>query len=171
MAKVTKTPSTQESGRGDLMPSGAFGGDLDRMFDDFFAMSPFRWLTSPEWALGKWGTSVSGAFHRADILDKGDAYEIDVEVPGMVEKDLDLALSDGFLTVSGQSTQEEEQRAEGRYLSERSYGAFSRRFRLPENIDTDKIDASLENGLLKIVLPKTADVASQEKKIAIKHRH
>jgi HSP20 family protein len=86
----------------------------------------------------------------------------------MEEKDIDVKFADGVLTIKGEKKEEREEKKKDYYLSERRFGSFQRSFRVPEGVDADKIDASFKNGVLTVMLPKSAEAQKREKKIAIK---
>lgn len=88
------------------------------------------------------------------------------EVPGMEEKDIEVLLDDGVLTLRGEKRSETEDK--NRQFSERYYGRFERRIPIGYEIEEDKIDARFKNGVLSVTLPKTAKAQSQAKRIAIK---
>ncbi len=73
-----------------------------------------------------------------------------------------------MLTIKGEKKEEEEEKKKGYYLMERHYGAFQRSFRLPESVETAKIDASFDKGVLTIRAPKSAKAKPAEKKIRVK---
>jgi len=79
-----------------------------------------------------------------------------------------VKLSNGTLTISGEKKDERENKEKDYYFSERRYGSFKRAFRLPEGVDTDKIEASFDKGVLTVRLPKTTEARKAEKKIEIK---
>jgi len=88
------------------------------------------------------------------------------ELPGVDEKDLDVAVHNGLLTVSGSRQAEERKEGESYALYERQFGSFSRSFALPDMADGDRIDASLKNGILMLTIPKKAE--AKPRKIEIK---
>jgi HSP20 family protein len=92
---------------------------------------------------------------------------VKAEVPGLEPKDIDISLSDGLLTIKGEKKQEREEKEENYHLVERSYGSFARSIRLPNEVQSDKIDASYKNGVLKIVLPKSEEAKKKEIKIKV----
>ena len=129
--------------------------DINRLFDAF--MSPLdttetRPVMSP----------------KLDVAELKDKFEIKAELPGMDEKDIELSLDDGLLTISGEKKAETEEKDKGYYLKECSYGTFSRSIRLPDNIADDKIEAKFKKGVLTIDLPKKEVVPPKSRKIAIK---
>lgn len=92
-----------------------------------------------------------------DIIENNDSIILITELAGVYEKDIEVTLSDGVLTIKGikYSPMDEYNNDENCYKLERAYGKFTRSFAIPSNIDTEVIKASLKDGLLKIVLNKT----------------
>ncbi len=105
---------------------------------------------------------------KLDVAELKDKFEIKAELPGMDEKDIDLSVEDGLLTISGEKKEEKEEKDKGYYLKECSYGTFSRSVRLPDNIADDKIEAKFKKGVLTIDLPKKAAAQPKSRKISIK---
>ena len=103
-----------------------------------------------------------------DIAEREKEYEITAELPGIDERNIDLKFSNGMLTIKGEKTEEKEEKKKDYYLSERRFGSFQRSFQVPDGVDADKIEASFKNGVLTVILPKSAGAQKQEKKIAIK---
>jgi len=101
-----------------------------------------------------------------DVKETKDAYLFKADVPGIHEKDLDVTVTGNRLTVAGKRDQEKEEKSDRYYAYERNYGSFSRNFTLPEGADIDKLQASLDDGVLHIRVPKRPEV--QPKKIAVK---
>ena len=145
-------------------------GQVDRLFDEFagdwrmpslrrdlFDWEPFR---TPLWTHGLVDV-------RFDVSETDKALELTAELPGIDEKDVELVLSDGVLTLKGEKRAEKEEKEKDYYLSERRYGAFSRSMRLPETVDPGKIKATFDKGVLRIVVPKRAEAKAKKKKIAI----
>jgi HSP20 family protein len=144
--------------------------EVDRLFEDFdagFWRSPFRRSVldiEPFWT-----REISRAAAPAvDIAETDKAYEISAELPGMDEKNIEVKLINGSLSIKGEKREEKEEKKKDYYLSERHFGSFERRFRVPEGVDTAKIEANFRKGVLKVTLPKTAEAQKPEKKIAIK---
>jgi len=141
-------------------PVDAFRREFDRMFDDFW---------------GGWNApAASGGkdFFAAKVDVKEDEKSITVstELPGLEEKDVEVTLNDGVLTIRGEKKFEREEKDEkSRYhLTERSYGSFQRAFHVGDDIDEKKVDATFKNGVLTVALPKAAKKAEKAKRIAIK---
>jgi HSP20 family protein len=89
-------------------------------------------------------------------------------MPGIKKEDLHLDLARNVLTLSGEKKMEKTVEKGGLYRAERSYGRFSRRFELPSGVDTEKMTASLKEGVLEIRLPKTEKAKTEARKISIK---
>ena len=86
----------------------------------------------------------------------------------MDEEDIEVSVADGGITIKGEKKEETEEKKKDYYVSERRYGSFERYFGLPEGVDADKITATFKNGVLKVVLPKTAEAQKPAKKIEVK---
>lgn len=100
-----------------------------------------------------------------DIAENEKEYLISAELPGLEEKDLDITISDGILTVKGEKKRENESNGDAYYCSERYYGSFERRLRIPEAVLADKVGAVYKNGVLTLSMPKALE--KQVKKIEI----
>ena len=104
----------------------------------------------------------------AEASVNGDTYRISVELPGVEEKDIDLAVDNGMLTVKGEKKTSREEKGDNWYFSEREYGSFSRSFRLPSDADEGAVKADLKDGVLTVTVPKKAAAkGSGTKKIEI----
>lgn len=93
---------------------------------------------------------------RTDVLDKGDRYVLEAELPGFDKKDIHIGVQNNCLTIQAQHSEKQEQKDEenGRYICrERSYGSYSRSFDL-SGIKEDEIKASYDNGILTVTMPK-----------------
>ena len=94
--------------------------------------------------------------------------ELTADLPGINEKNIEVKLTQGGLTIKGEKQEEKEEKKKDYYLRERHVGSFERRFALPEGVDTDKIEASFKNGVLAVRLPKKPEAVKPEKKIEVK---
>jgi len=166
---MTKMMSKVPVERAKLLPKGwqpleGLRRDIDRLFEGFdvgggpmFDIEPF-WKAASEWP----------RVPPVDVVEKADTYEISAELPGLDAKDIEIKQSDGMLTIKGEKKHEAEEKAEGYYLSERSYGSFERSFQVPETVNADKIEATFTKGVLTLVLPKKPEAQRHEKKISVK---
>jgi HSP20 family protein len=105
---------------------------------------------------------------KIDISEDEKNIFVDAEVPGIAKENLKIVLEDNVLTISGEKKQEEEKKDKNFHRTERAYGSFSRSFTLPVEVDSNKVSAAFENGILKIALEKAAPKTAKEKNIEIK---
>lgn len=135
--------------------------EVNRLFDDVFrgfdGSLPF----------GGRASSFGGNWPSIEISDNDKEIKVTAEVPGLEEKDIEVLLDDGVLTLKGEKRSETEDK--GRQFSERYYGRFERRIRLGYEIEEDEVDAHFKNGVLTVTMPKTAKAQSQAKRIEIKN--
>ena len=103
-----------------------------------------------------------------EVRDKKDEYDVRAELPGVKKEDLDIETNDNYLTISATKSEEKNEEEKTYKKSEFSYGEFSRTLYLPQDVDTDKIDAKLEHGVLKLVIPKLNKEDKSIKKITVK---
>lgn len=139
--------------------------EMDQLFDDFlngFSPSPFKTGSLLVSAL------TDGILKPSlDIGATEKEYTINIEVPGVDQKDIKLEIIDNTLTVSGEKKQEKEEKKKNYYRSERSYGSFQRILSLPEDADQKKIKAAFKNGVLTMTLPRKPSAQSEIKQIEI----
>lgn len=100
-----------------------------------------------------------------NIVENKDNYEVSVAAPGMKKDDFKIDIDANTLTISADKEEKKEEREERYTRKEYNYSSFSRSFSLPDWVNKDKVDASYENGLLKLILPKTEEA----KRIASRH--
>ena len=91
---------------------------------------------------------------KVDIIENEKAYELHVAAPGLSKEDFNIELTDNLLTVSGERKFSNEKKDKNYHSIETQYGAFSRSFTLPENVDTEKINAKYNSGILELTIPK-----------------
>ena len=104
---------------------------------------------------------------QVDISETDKAFELSFAVPGLDKNDLNIDLTDGVLTVSGERKFKNEKNEKNYHSVETRYGSFKRSFQLPDNVNAEKVDASYEAGILNISVPKD-EKKSLKKTIAIK---
>jgi len=92
---------------------------------------------------------------RMEVEESENTFFLNVEVPGMKKKDIDISIKENVITVSGEKKAKEQKEDSSYYLNEVSYGKFSRSFKLPGNVDIDKIKGSWNEGVLTVEVPKT----------------
>ncbi|MBP2561927.1 HSP20 family protein [Neorhizobium galegae] len=134
--------------------------EVNRLFDDVF-----RGFGSGLPAFGS-ASAFSAGWPSVEISDTDKEIKVTAEMPGLEEKDIEVLLNDGILTLKGEKRSESEDK--DRQFSERYYGRFERRIPLGVEVEQDKVGAIFRNGVLTVTLPKTDKVQSQVKRIAIK---
>ena len=149
--KTELQPAPQETD-----PFRALQRRMDHQFDDF--ARGYRW----PFANGR-----NAPMPQIDVSETDADVTIEAELPGVDEKDIGVTLTDNLLTIKGEKKQEKEEKNKDYHLTERSYGSFSRSMTLPFDADPKKIRAKFDAGVLKITLPKPAEVKAKVKKIAI----
>ena len=144
-------------GRGDD-PFGSLFREVQKTFEDFSQRAPFARF------------SADTLSPKIDVAESKDAIDVTAELPGVDEKDLDVTLANGMLTVRGEKRTERDEQDKDKnwHMVERSYGLFSRTIPLPFDPDPAKVEAKFDKGVLRIRLPKPAEVAQKQQKIEIK---
>jgi HSP20 family protein len=111
---------------------------------------------------------TSGTFiPPVDVYEDEHNIVLKLEVPGIQEKDIEVKVQDHTLMVSGERKFENEEKQENFHRIERSYGAFSRSFALPNTVDTDNVTADYQNGVLKVKLAKRAEAKPKQIKVNV----
>ncbi len=170
---VTKLPVKRDTTESSLtrtwQPFASLHREIDRLFDDF-GMS-FRWPFSRSLFAAEplFQQQVTWPKMPAvDVVESEKAYEITADLPGMDEKNIEVKVTDGVLTMKGERQEEKEEKKKDYYLQERSFGSFQRSFELPDSVDAEKIEASFKKGVLTVKLPKKAEAQKPAKKIEVK---
>lgn len=142
-----------------LAPFSRLRGEIDRLFDDFGFAPPSRSIFpfAPEAPL----------MPAIELTAADGGYELCVELPGLEDKDIDVEVADGVLTVSGEKREQSEKKDKGYLLSERRYGSFQRQVTLPADVDANSIKAEFHKGVLKIEMKKDEQAATRARKIKI----
>jgi len=167
MAEPTKLPVKTEKASATPASWGPFENlrrEIDRLFDDFdggFWRTPFR---VPSWPRSATWPSVPAV----DFTDTEKAYEISAELPGIDEKNVEVKVANGVLTIKGQKEEDKEEKKKDYYVRERSFGSFERTFEVPDDVDADKIEANFKKGVLTVTLPKKPEAQTAAKKIEVK---
>lgn len=111
------------------------------------------------------GRQASAFVPAFEVKETNDAFFVKADVPGVAEKDLDIAVHNNVLTISGSRQSEERKEGEAYALYERQYGSFSRSFQLPDTADGDRVEAKLDAGVLHLTIFKKAE--AKPRKIAL----
>ncbi len=141
-------------------PLSTLQSEMNRMFEDFFNQ-PFGI------------PAVRGNGHGAvvvpalDVKEDNERITVTAELPGVKREDVEISVHEGVLEIRGHKAEEHKQDEDDFHLVERSYGSFARRIRLPAEVDSERAEASMDNGVLTLALPKTGP-KQDSKKIEIK---
>jgi HSP20 family protein len=125
---------------------------MNRMFDESYRGRS----ASDDWALGgSWAPAVDIYEHEGNIV-------LTAELPGVDPKDVDIRVENNVLTLRGERKWSDEVQRESYHRVERAYGSFARSFTLPNVVNTEKIKADFEDGMLKLVLPKREEAKPKQ---------
>jgi HSP20 family protein len=133
-----------------LVKPEPFSTDFDRLFNTLFdrADAQRRWVPA------------------MDLAEHDDHFTLRADLPGMGEDDVDIEVRDNTLRISGERKAEHEQAERGWYRVERRFGQFSRALTLPEGVNAEAIEASFDNGVLEVRIPKPEE--KKPRRISIK---
>jgi len=140
--------------REEIEPLGLLRREIDRLFENFtlgFTLEPFRTLEERIVERFRQFTPV------VDVTETDKNLNVNVELPGMDEKDIKLSVTDGHLMIRGEKKEEKEEKKKGFYRTERTFGEFSRVIPLPTGVDTKRVSSVFKKGLLRITIPKTKE--------------
>jgi HSP20 family protein len=156
-----KKPNGELAARQDAMlnPFDQFRREMDEMFHGFLSDWPMR-SSLLERRLREFVPQI-------DVDESEKELRVTAELPGMDEKEVEVTLTQGVLTIKGEKREENEENKRDSHLSELRYGMFERSLQLPTGIDADKAKASFKKGVLKITLPKTAEAQSSRRRIEV----
>ena len=130
---------------------------MDRLFEDSF-ITPSRFLST----FGPGGTTPIDMYHTANEV------VVKAALPGVKPEEVDITITGDTLTLEGESKSEEEIKREDYLYQEHRYGTFSRSVTLPGGLDSDKAEASFENGILTLTIPKSEKVKPKQIKVKAK---
>jgi HSP20 family protein len=124
--------------------------DWNGLLNDFFTDTPVWNTTRP----------------AVDVREKDEEYLMEVELPGLTDKDVELNVEDNILTLSSKKEESKEEKKNGYLIRERRNREFARTFVLPSDVDREKIKAEFKNGLLMVSIPKKPE--AKPRKIDVK---
>jgi HSP20 family protein len=162
MNEMTKSPvASPLATRSSLPDGGPIGwlrGEIDRLFEDFGRPAP---------GIFNFGTRVPALVPAMELVDDDKEYRLSAELPGLTDKDVEINVDQGVLTISGEKKEESERKDNGFLLSERRYGSFKRQIALPSDVAPDSIKARFTNGVLNVTLGKDKKAQERLQKIPI----
>lgn len=145
--------------------------EMERLFDEFAwpgfrppaqdraapALQPFQRM------MEMWSRDPA-----SDLIEREDAYEVQIELPGIEADEVEVTLRGGVLTIKGEKAVDHADKAEDYHIRERSFGAFRRQYRMPGEIDGAQVAATFQNGVLTVRLPKSAEARGSEQTIRVR---
>jgi HSP20 family protein len=135
----------------------------DRALRDPFSLARELFSWEPYQYGGRAAQTFTPTF---EVKETADKFVVRADLPGVLEKDVDISIHNGVLTISGHRVAEERKEGESFYVYERQYGSFARGFALPDTADAEKVDARLEGGVLTVGIGKR--VEARPRKIELK---
>ena len=129
--------------------------EVDQVFDRF------RGGESADGNMSTWLPAV-------DITEEENAFKVRVELPGVAKDDVKITVQNDVLTIRGEKKMESEKKGANVHRVEREYGSFFRSFSLPASVNADAIEASHENGILTLTLPKLEEAKPKQIEVKIK---
>ena len=143
-----------------LDPFDSLHEEMDRVFGDYFKRLPMPHL-------GFRSDGAGRLFANLDVSESDNHVTVVVDVPGVKRDDIDITLTDSTLQIKGKRESRKEEKSESIHRVERDYGSFERRISLPCEVDADRVEAGLKEGVLTIQLPKSAKAKEQARRIEI----
>lgn len=129
--------------------------EIDRMFDRF------RGGVTDDGQTAVWNPAV-------DVVEKENEFIVKAELPGVDRKNVKITVQNNVLSINGEKRVEEEKNQKDYHLVERSYGSFQRSFTLPSTVVSDRIEATYNDGILTIMLPKVEEAKPREIEVKVK---
>ena len=132
--------------------------EMNKLFEQFshsFGIEPFTGGALAEWT------------PKVNLAETEKELQVTAELPGVEEKDVQVTIDQGVLTIKGEKKEEKEEKNKNYYRVERSFGSFQRSFSLPKDVEEEKIEASFNNGVLSVKLPKNWEAQQSAKMIPI----
>lgn len=136
-------------------PTSSLMTDFDRIFDSMFSPGLPRLSAGQSWMLA------------VDVNETEKEFFLSADMPGLDKNDVSVDIHDGVITIKGERAIDNEKSTDGYRIRERQLGSFNRSFRLPDNVNEDKVAAKFKNGVLTVTLPKTKEILPEGRQIKI----
>ena len=129
-----------------------FAGDMERFFEDFGSFRVMPLLRRDLWPrVGEFGRAVWSP--EVEVFERDGHLTVRADLPGLKKEDVKVEIVEGALIISGERKEEKEEKGEGFYRSERTYGSFFRRLPLPEGVKVEEAAATFKDGVLEVMMP------------------
>jgi len=136
-------------------PTRSLMTDFDRIFDSMFTHDLPQFSSTKSWMLA------------VDVNETETEFFLSADMPGLDKKDVSIDIHDGVITIKGERAIDNEKSTDSYRIRERQLGSFNRSFRLPDNVNEDKVAAKFKNGVLTVTLPKTKEILPEGRQIKI----
>ena len=136
-------------------PTHSLMTDFDRIFDSMFSPGLPRLSAGQSWMLA------------VDVNETEKEFFLSADMPGLDKNDVSVDIHDGVITIKGERAIDNEKSTDGYRIRERQLGSFNRSFRLPDNVNEDKVAAKFKNGVLTVTLQKTKEILPEGRQIII----
>ena len=136
-------------------PTRSLMTDFDRIFNSMFTHD------SPRLSLAQ------SSMPAVDVTETETEFLLSADMPGLDKKDVSIDIHDGVITIKGESAIDNEKSTDDYRIRERQLGSFNRSFRLPDNVNEEKVAAKFKNGVLTVTLPKTKEILHEGRQIKI----
>lgn len=163
-AKIAATPMLAEPAEGMFARLNALREEMDNLFTSMTRSFGFPEIKVPTMELPSRPEIVDVRF---ELSESDELLEVRAEMPGLTENDIKVELANGMLTIKGEKRDDREEKKKDYHVRECRYGSFSRSFRVPESIIVDDITADLENGVLRVTLPKRSVAKRRPKSVKV----
>jgi len=137
-------------------------GEMNRLFASYFDTPTTRPNDNGTTTARRWIPAM-------DLVETREHFVLKADLPGVTESDVHIEIANNVLTVAGERKAEHEDKHEGYYRLERATGAFSRSLTLPEGIDPESVQATFDNGVLEVRIPKPIEVKPRRVQIDVEH--
>jgi HSP20 family protein len=156
LSRPAAVPAKPEPASNRVSPFDLLQSEIGRVFDSFNGFNT-------------WPATFTDRFFSPsmEVTETDSVIEVSTELPGMDEKDVEISVADGVLTIRGEKKLEKDEKKKNYRLVERSYGSFERSVALPQGVDAAKVKAAMTKGVLKVEIPKPAAAKGQQVKIAV----
>jgi len=136
-------------------PTRSLMTDFDRIFDSMFSHDLPLFPLAQSWT------------PAVDVNETETEFFLSADMPGLDKKDVSIDIHDGVITIKGERDIDNGKSTDGYRIRERQLGSFNRSFRLPDNVNEDKVVAKFKNGVLTVTLPKTKEILPEGRQIKI----
>jgi len=136
-------------------PTRSLMTDFDRIFDSMFTHDLPQFYSTKSWMIA------------VDVNETETEFFLSADMPGLDKKDVSVDIHDGVITIKGERDIDNEKSTDDYRIRERQLGSFNRSFRLPDNVNEDKVAAKFKNGVLTVTLPKTKEILTEGRQIKI----